>query len=254
DPTQGCRGSAGHDRAGGRAAAAQRAAGPLGQRRGLPPPPAGHRRRRGGRRVAAGGVAVDPAGFTAVLRIDPRGRRHVGGRGTGVRAAAPGTDVRARGPTAPAGAHAGRLRGRRVRGLLCRGAGRPADPRARAGDQLGAQLRRPGIAPARAHHHAGQRSGGGGVLPRCALRGSGRAPAGARVDRGVRAGHDRDPQPGARAGERAHGAALRPAAQDHRRNPGADADARGVVGPDAALPAAPVRRPAGGGAAAVVRL
>ena len=50
------------------------------------------------------------------------------------------------------------------------------------------------------------------------------------------------------------GSALRAAAKDHRRNPGADAHARGVVGPDAALPAAAVRRPARGGAVAVARV
>ena len=42
--------------------------------------------------------------------------------------------------------------------------------------------------------------GRGGVLPRLGLRGGGRGPAGARLDRGLRAGHHRHPQPGARAG------------------------------------------------------
>src|SRR3954447_9943209 len=71
--------------AGGRAAVAAGAPGPLGERRGFPAPPAGHRRHRGHRRGAAGRVAVDAAGLTTVLLADPRGRRTwiVGGLASG---------------------------------------------------------------------------------------------------------------------------------------------------------------------------
>src|SRR3954452_23934910 len=182
--------------AGGRAAAAAGAPGPLGERRGFPAPPAGHRRHRGHRRGAAGGVAVDAAGLTTVLLADPRGRRNLDRGRAGVRAAAPGPDVRARGTRAPPGAHAGRLGGRRLRGLLRRGAGRAADTGPGTGDRLGAPLRRPGHDPARAHHHAGQRRGRRGVLPRLCLRRGGRGPAGAYLDRGLPGGHPRPPPSG----------------------------------------------------------
>ncbi|CAA9293869.1 MAG: Integral membrane protein, partial [uncultured Friedmanniella sp.] len=233
---------------GGRAAAAQRPPRPLGERRGLPAPPAGHRRHRGHRGLAARGVPVDAARFAAVLRAHARGGRHLGRGRAGVGAAAPGADVRPGGAAAAAGGHAGALRGRRVQRLLRRGAGRPADPRAGAGDRLGAALRRPGDDAAGAHHHAGQRRRGGGVLPRLGLRGSGCRPAGARLDRRLRAGHDDHPQSRARAGQRAHGPAVRSAAQYHRRHPGLDAHARGVVGADAALPPAAVHPRSGRGA------
>ena len=77
------------------------AARPLGVRRRVPPPAAGGGRDLAGRCRAARDLAVHPPGLAGVLRADPRHRRRLDGRRTGVGAAAPGLDA-ARRPTCAA--------------------------------------------------------------------------------------------------------------------------------------------------------
>ena len=101
-----------------------------------------------------------------------------------------------------------------------------------------------GLDPAGGDDDAGQRRGRGGLLPRRALR-RGRRATGRCSPRPLVYGLATvaDPQSGAGARLGADGPAVRAAAPDHRRHPGADDHPRHLVGADAPLPAAAVRRP-----------